>query len=206
MIPSAPFLCFITDDAFPPVEMSKKALGGGAHMIQLRHKSASGEELYQWSVEIRELCRRHGAIFIVNDRVDIAIAAKADGVHLGQQDLPASAARNLLGPDKIIGISVCSAAEAVEAEKAGADYVGFGHIFPTASKEKNSPPKGPEAIAGIRKASSLPLVAIGGISRQNVQEVVHAGASGVAVIAAISRSPDPEEAVRNLLDALQTPL
>jgi len=203
MIPSKPFLCFITDESLPPVELARQALEVGALMIQLRHKCATGAELYRWSVEIQALCRRHHAVFIVNDRVDIAIAAGADGVHLGQQDLPAAAARKLLGPDRIIGVSVSSPGEASDAQKEGADYLGFGHIFHTSSKEKPAAPVGPEAILSIRAATSLPVLAIGGITLQNAPDTLRCKASGIAVIRAISRAAKPEEAARDLVTLLQ---
>lgn len=203
MIPAEPFLCFITDESLPPVELARQALGGGALMIQLRHKTASGAELYRWAVEIQALCRRHGALFIVNDRLDIAIAADADGVHLGQEDIPADIARKLLGPKKIIGISASSPSEAVDAERDGADYIGFGHVFHTSSKEKLTLPTGPEAIAAVRAATALPVLAIGGINLLNAPLTLGFGASGIAVIAAVSRAEDPEKAARALASILK---
>ncbi|MBM3422457.1 MAG: thiamine phosphate synthase [Chlorobi bacterium] len=203
MIPNHPFLCFITDEIRHPVEQARQALGGGASMIQLRHKSASGEQLYRWSVEIRDICRKSHAIFMVNDRVDIAIAADADGVHIGQQDLPAAEARKLLGSSKILGVSVSSPREAVDAENESADYVGFGHIFPTSSKEKHTVPTGPDAIGSITQAVKIPVVAIGGINLENAHLPIAAGASGIAVIAAISRAEDPEAAAGKLVSLLE---
>jgi len=204
MIPSLPFLCLITDESLSPVDLAGKALEGGAAMIQLRHKYANGEQLYQWAVAIQALCRKHKAIFIVNDRVDIALAAGADGVHLGQQDLPAAAARKLLGDGRIMGISVSSPLEAFAAEKNGADYIGFGHIFPTGSKAKTNDPVGPESIANVRAAIKIPIIAIGGISAKNALLPINAGASGIAVISAVSRADDPKKAARELVELLQT--
>ncbi|MEE9905878.1 MAG: thiamine phosphate synthase [Chlorobium sp.] len=203
MIPNHPFLCFVTDEILHPVEQVHRALGGGAAMIQLRHKSASGEQLYRWSIEIRDICRERHAIFMVNDRVDIAIAADADGVHLGQQDLPAAEARKLLGSSKILGVSVSSPQEAVDAENESADYVGFGHIFPTSSKEKHTVPTGPEAIGSIIQAVRIPVIAIGGINPENAHLPIAAGASGIAVITAISRAEDPEAAAGKLVSLLE---
>jgi thiamine-phosphate pyrophosphorylase len=203
MIPKHHFLCFITDETMPPVEQAHLALAGGAHMIQLRHKTAPGEQLYRWSMAIGELCRQHQALFIVNDRVDIAIASDADGVHLGQGDLPAAAARKLLGTKKILGVSVSSPEEASTAEKDSADYVGFGHIFPTSSKKKHTVPTGAEAIAEIRNSVAIPVIAIGGINLDNAHQPIDAGASAIAVIAAISRSENPEVAARKLVTLLQ---
>jgi thiamine-phosphate pyrophosphorylase len=196
------FLCVIIDERLCPVELAGMALDGGARMVQLRRKTASGLELYEWAVRIQELCRQRDAIFIVNDRIDIALAMHADGVHLGQEDLPASAARSLLGPDAIIGVSVSSVAEAQQASLDGANYIGVGHIFPTFSKEKLTPPLGTESISQIGKAAGLPVVAIGGIGSGNVLDVIKAGASGIAVISAVSGADNPTEATRDLVNRI----
>ncbi|NTV93078.1 MAG: thiamine phosphate synthase [Chlorobiaceae bacterium] len=204
MIPAKPFLCVITDEhCSSPIDLALMALKGGAEMIQLRHKSASGKQLFQWALDIQRLCRKHHAQFIVNDRVDIALAMNADGVHLGQQDLPLPEARKLLGPDKIIGVSTSSLTEAIKAEQAGADYIGFGHIFQTGSKNKLSAPLGSAAIGTVARQLSIPLVAIGGINMMNMMETITAGASGIAMIAAISRAPDPEGATRAIKEILK---
>lgn len=181
-----------------------KALRGGATMVQLRHKLASGSELYEWASSIQELCHTHGAACIVNDRLDIALAADADGVHLGQEDLPADVARRLLGKDKILGVSVSSVAEAEKALQAGADYIGLGHIYPTASKQKSSQPIGPGSIMEAACALPLPVIAIGGITDKNVCEVIKAGACGVAVISAVADAPDPEKAASLLIKKMQS--
>lgn len=192
-------LCVITDERTDPVELARMALEGGTGIVQLRRKTASGRQLYEWALRIQELCREQEALFIVNDRVDIALAMKADGVHLGQQDMPASAARALLGPETIIGVSVSSAAEAAKAAEEGASYIGVGHIFATFSKEKLSEPLGTAAIRPIGKAAGLPVIAIGGIEHDNAAEVIRAGASGIAVISAVSDSDDPATAARELV-------
>ena len=171
-------------------------------MIQLRHKQASGSQLFLWAVEIRKLCQKHQAICIINDRVDIAMASQADGVHLGQQDMPIDAARKLLGKHRIIGVSASSVKEAVQAEKDGADYIGFGHIFPTSSKEKDYSPLGAETLRQAAALLSLPIVAIGGISLENAALLISSGASAVAVISAVSRAPDPTFAAHKLLCAI----
>ena len=204
MIPSSPFLCVITDEAFCPVTLSEQALKGGASMIQLRHKTASGNQLYSWAVEIRKRCRQYHALFIINDRLDIALASDADGVHLGQDDLPAAAARKLLGSNFIIGISASSVDEAVQAEKDGADYIGFGHIYPTISKLKEHAPLGTEMLRHLTSLLSVPVVAIGGISIENAGLLISCGASGVAVISAVSRAEEPSKAACELLRAMKT--
>lgn len=206
MIPAAPFLCVITDEAYCPVTLAREALNGGAAMIQLRHKSASGSQLFTWALAIRNLCREYHALFIINDRVDIALACEADGVHLGQDDLPAAAARKLLGNTRIIGVSVSSPEEAVQAEKDGADYIGFGHVYPTVSKLKEHPPLGPENLQKTVQSISLPVVAIGGISIENAPILISRGASGVAVISAVSRAENPSKAAFELMRALQKSL
>ncbi len=199
---SSPFLCVITDEALCPLSLAEKALMGGATMIQLRHKQASGSQLFLWAVEIRKLCKKHQALCIINDRVDIAMASQADGVHLGQQDMPIEAARKLLGKHRIIGVSASSVNEAVQAEKDGADYIGFGHIFPTSSKEKDYSPLGTETLRQAAALLSLPIIAIGGISHENAALLISSGASAVAVISAVSRAPDPSFAAHKLLCAI----
>ena len=202
MIPSRPFLCVITDEALCPVTLAEQALKGGAAMIQLRHKTASGSQLLVWAVEIQKLCQQYQALCIINDRVDIALASKADGVHLGQQDLPARAARKLLGETAIIGVTASSLKEALQAEQDGADYIGFGHIYPTYSKLKESSPLGLDILQKTAALVSLPILAIGGINQENAASVISSGASGIAVISAVSRANDPARAARELCRAL----
>ena len=201
--PSRPILCVITDDGLPPLDIAEKALAGGATMIQLRNKNASGRDLCRWSEAILPLTRPHNALFIINDRLDIALAVGADGVHLGQDDIPAPEARKLLGPDKIIGVSTGTAEEALQAEREGADYVGFGHIFPTGSKDKPLPPVGTQALQITSSLLSIPLIAIGGIQLENARNVISNGASGIAVISAISRAANPRLAAEAILKEMR---
>jgi thiamine-phosphate pyrophosphorylase len=196
-------LCVITDEISDPVELARMALEGGAGMVQLRRKTASGRDLYEWALRIQELCRQRHALFIINDRIDIALAIHADGVHLGQQDLPASAARTLLGPETLIGVSVSTPEEALRAAEDGASYIGAGHIFPTFSKDKPSKPIGTTAIRTIANAAGLPVIAIGGIDLNNAGEVIRAGAKGIAVISAVSGSDDPVSATRELVHRIR---
>jgi thiamine-phosphate pyrophosphorylase len=202
MIPPSPFLCVITDEAFCPVTLAEKALKGGAAMIQLRHKTASGSQLFSWAVEIRNLCHQYHALCIINDRVDIALASEADGVHLGQQDMPARAARKLMGKMGIIGVSASSPEEARQAEQDGANYIGFGHIYPTSSKLKEFAPLGPEILRKTAALISLPIIAIGGINNDNAASLISCGASAVAVISAVSRADEPSRASHELLCAI----
>ena len=198
----SPILCVITDEDTDPLEIVPLALKGGANMIQLRRKKASGRELCRLAEAILPLCRNAGALFIVNDRADIALATEADGVHLGQDDIPVHAARQLFGPGKIIGASTSSLHEAVTAERDGADYAGFGHIFPTGSKAKGYAPLGAEAISLAAAAIRIPLIAIGGITRENAGTIIAHGAAGIAVISTVTKAESPEDAARSLMDIM----
>lgn len=146
--------------------------------------------------------RRSGAAFIVNDHPDIAMAVDADGVHLGQDDLPVEVARKLMGGSRIIGVSTHSVEQARAAQSAGADYIGFGPIFMTRTKDAG-PRQGIEGLRQVRKAVTLPVIAIGGINSGNLDEVLRAGADGVAVISAILAAPDPYETARGMVDRIQ---
>ena len=187
-------LCVITDtrqgSGRDHLEIARAALVGGAEMIQLRDKTGSLRELLPQACAIRLLCRSHGALFIVNDRLDLALAAEADGAHVGQEDLPAAEARRLLGPNRILGVSTHNVDQALEARAAGADYIGFGPMFPTGTKETGYTPRGPAALREVRSAVSLPILAIGGITLENVGVVITAGATAPAVISAVVGAAD----------------
>lgn len=179
-------------------QIAEKAVMGGADAIQLRDKHCSGKELMSYALKIREITRRHGALFFVNDRLDIAIASEADGVHLGQDDMPLSMARKISPPGFIIGISAGTVEEAIEAEKGGADYVGAGPVYGTLSKSDAGPACGICLIEDIKKRVSIPVVAIGGINENNVGEVLKAGADGVAAISAVISQEDVAGAAAKL--------
>jgi thiamine-phosphate pyrophosphorylase len=187
-------LCVITDSrpesGRDHVDIARAALIGGADMIQLRDKVGSLRELLPQARAIRLLCRSHGALFIINDRLDLALAAEADGAHVGQEDLPAPQARRLLGPNRILGVSTHSVDQARGAREVGADYIGFGPIFATGTKDTGYAPRGLKALREVRGAVSLPILAIGGISLENVSEVIAAGATAPAVISAVAGAPD----------------
>ncbi len=187
-------LCVITDACLAlgkdHVAIADAALRGGADMIQLRDKVGDLRDLLGQARAIQGLCRARGALFIVNDRVDLALAAEADGAHVGQDDLPAEAARRLLGPGRILGVSTHNPEQAWAAEKAGADYLGFGPMFPTGTKETGYSPRGLEALREVRRATRLPILAIGGISLANVEWLIQAGATAPAVISAVVAAPD----------------
>lgn len=202
-VAASPILCVITDESMCPVSLAEEALRGGASMIQLRHKTACGREQLLWALEIRRLCSQYRALFFVNDRLDIAMAAGADGVHLGQEDIPLAAARKITGENMIIGISATTLEEALKAEKEGADYIGLGHIFPTFSKEKFHPPLGVETLQKTASLLSIPVVAIGGITPENAPKLIAAGAAGIAVISCVSRAPSPYDAAKTLAKAIR---
>ena len=187
-------LCVITDRRLAPgkdhVAIAEAALRGGADMLQLRDKGGDLRDLLRQARAIHALCRARGVLFIVNDRVDLALAAGADGAHVGQDDLPAEAARRLLGPGRILGVSTHTPDQVRAAEKAGANYVGFGPMFPTGTKDTGYAAQGLTALREARRATSLPILAIGGITLENVAGVIQAGATAPAVISAVVAAPD----------------
>jgi thiamine-phosphate pyrophosphorylase len=166
-------------------EVAAQALRAGTPMIQLRDKGGDLRYLYREALAIRQLCQRHGALFIVNDRLDLALSVEADGVHVGQEDVPARLVRPLLRRGMLLGVSTHSIAEAREAEAVGADYIGFGPVFPTGTKSGTRPVVGLDGIRAVRRAVQIPVLAIGGITLERAPEVIDAGADGVAVISAI---------------------
>ncbi len=188
-----------------PLEIAEAALRGGVTVLQLRWKSGPLREMLRLGEALRELCRRYGVPFLINDRVDVAMALHADGVHLGQDDLPPEVARHLLGPHALIGISARTPEQARAAEAAGADYLGTGSVFPTASKA-NPTLIGLEGLAAVVRSTRLPVVAIGGVNPENAAACIRAGAAGVAVISAITQAPDPEAAARALRQAVEEAL
>ncbi len=184
-------------------EVVTAALAGGATVVQLRDKERTGAALVRVGHHLRALTRAHGGLLIVNDRVDVALAIDADGAHVGQDDLPAREARRLLGPDRLLGVSARTVEEAVRAAGEGANYIGFGPVFPTATKGDAGPPRGLEDLRRACRAVTVPIVAIGGITSDNVGDVLVAGAAGVAVIAAVVTAPDMAAATRTLREAIR---
>lgn len=180
------------------VEVVRAALEGGADAVQIRDKSSTAYNLSLISAEIQPLARKFGAAFFVNDRVDVALLAGADGVHVGQEDLPAREARRLLPRPRLIGVSAGTPEEARRAEREGADYVGVGPVFGTASKPDAGEPLGLERLARIAAAVGIPVVAIGGITQENVAQVFVAGASGAAVVSAVVGADDIAAAARGI--------
>ncbi len=186
-------------------DVVRRAIEGGVDVVQLREKETTAHERYDLGLTLRELTADADVPLIVNDRIDIAQAIDADGVHVGQSDLPVSVARELLGPDGIVGCSTATVEEATAAERAGADYLGVGTIYGTQSKDvadyKNG--VGPERVAAITDAVSIPVVGIGGITAENAGPVVEAGAAGVAVISAITAADEPADATTRLRAAVE---
>jgi thiamine-phosphate pyrophosphorylase len=180
------------------IEVANQLIRGGAKTIQLRDKLRSRGELLPIAQQLKELCSKHDVLFIVNDYLGLVLATDADGLHLGQKDFPISVARKLLPIDKILGCSVNTLDQATAAESDGADYIAVGSIYPTSSKE-GAKVVGLERLRQIRQAVSLPLVAIGGINKDNLAEVFAAGADSVAVISAILYAEDVEEATRQII-------
>jgi thiamine-phosphate pyrophosphorylase len=174
------------------------ALDGGVDAVQLREKDLGGAALLALAEELRGLTARYDATLLVNDRVDVALAAGADGVHLGQAGMPPGIARRLVGAERLVAVSTHSLAEAVEAETAGANFVVFGPVYPTASKAAYGPPCGVEEVRAVAAAVRIPVLAIGGITVARTPEVRAAGAAGVAVVSAIVGAGDPETAARSL--------
>jgi len=183
------------------LEVTSQVISGGAKIIQLRDKLLSKKELLAIAHQLRSLCAEQNVLFIINDYLDIALATEADGLHLGQNDLPIKVAHQLLPIDKILGGSVTTEDQAITAEAEGADYIAVGSIYPTTYK-KTATVVGVERLRQVRQATSLPLVAIGGINKDNAAEVIAAGANSVAVISAVLEAESPEEAARQIIDSL----
>ena len=179
----------------------KAALDGGATFVQLREKQLDHDTFYEEAVALQELCRSYHVPFVVNDDVEIALAMGADGVHVGQQDMEAGDVRAKLGPDKIIGVSAQTVEQAILAEKHGADYLGVGAVFPTGSKD-DAEDVDRETLKAICDAVSIPVIAIGGITKDNVKELAGTGICGIAVISAIFGQGDIEGAAAELLSVV----
>ncbi len=182
----------------PTTEVVGWAIQGGVTVVQLREKGVDTREFVEEALAVRRLLRDREIPLIVNDRIDVALAVSADGVHLGQRDMPIAMARKILGPDKIIGISAESVDDAVAAEKAGADYLGVSPIYATPTKTDTAAALGLAGLRRVREAVDLPLVGIGGLNAKNAAAAIRHGADGVAVVSAIVSADDPEKAAREL--------
>ncbi|MBP5530189.1 MAG: thiamine phosphate synthase [Lachnospiraceae bacterium] len=178
-------------------DVVKESLDGGVTFVQLREKTLEDDKFLEEARELKELCREYKVPFVINDNVDIAIAMDADGVHVGQSDMEAGNVREKLGSDKIIGVSAQTVEQAVLAEKRGADYLGVGAVFPTGSKD-DAVEVSHETLKAICEAVSIPVIAIGGISVNNVKELAGSGIVGIAVISAIYAAKDIKKATEDL--------
>ncbi len=186
-----------------PIAHAEAAVRGGAPAIQLRMKDSPTRRMVEVARELRSLTAASGALLIVNDRVDVALVAGADGAHLGDDDLPLEVARRVVSEGLLLGRSVDDEEQAAAAASAGAGYIGLGPIFPTASKHDTGPIVGVEGLGRVRRRVGLPIVAIGGIGMENAAEVIRAGADGIAVIGAVAQASDPEAATRMLLERIR---
>jgi thiamine-phosphate pyrophosphorylase len=183
------------------VEVVEQALLGGVRAVQLREKDLSTDQLYRLAQRVLARTRAHGALLLVNDRIDVALAVGADGVHLGRRSLPPEEARRLLGPRSILGVSCHSVTDAREAAQGGADFVVLGPIYATPSKAPYGPPLSPAVLRAAREDVTAPILAIGGINAARIPEVIGAGADGAALISAVVAAADPAAAARELLRA-----
>lgn len=194
-------LYLVTDRSFIKDKSLDKAVEeailGGATLVQLREKDVDSLDFYKEALKLKEVCKKHGVPLIINDRVDIALAVDADGVHVGQSDLPCNIVRNIIGGDKIIGVSTSNVKEALKAQEDGADYVGVGAVFTTTTKD-DADSVTLEELSNIKKNLNIPVVAIGGINENNASKLKPANIDGVAVISAILGKEDIKKAAEQL--------
>lgn len=183
------------------LDVVRAAIRGGATVVQLREKQATAREMIELAQALHQVTRAAGVPLIINDRLDVALAVDAEGVHVGQDDMPAAITRRLIGPDRILGVSAGTVEEARQAERDGADYLGVGDVYGTPTKPDAGAPIGVAGLAKIARAVSIPVVGIGGITAENAAAVIQAGAAGVAVILAVVGAADPEAAARRLREA-----
>lgn len=183
-------------------EVILKAIEGGATCIQLREKDLPTREYFYMALELRELTLQHGVTFIINDRLDVALAVEADGVHIGHDDLPAAAARRIMPPEMILGVTARNVQQALQFQEAGASYLGVGSVFSTATKGNTGKPIGLQGLADVARMVKIPIVGIGGITAQKAGEVITAGARGVAVVSAVVSALNVTEATREVAHAV----
>lgn len=198
-------LLLVTDHCHDATDFCNKiesAARAGVTMVQLRQKTAATRDFYELALRVKQIAQRYQVPLIINDRLDIALAVDADGVHVGQEDLPVEVVRRLLGPDKIIGATAATVAEALQAEAAGANYIGSGAVYPTSTKS-GKPILSLVELAQIKQAVHLPVVAIGGITAENLLTLKTTGVDGVAVVSAIMNSAEPEAAAKKILSLWQ---
>jgi thiamine-phosphate pyrophosphorylase len=183
-------------------DVLKEAASAGVRLFQYRNKTASMKVAYGEAVPLRKLAQELGVLFIVNDRCDLALAVDADGVHLGQGDVPLNFARKIMGPDKLIGVSTHNRDQVIAATAGRPDYLGFGPIFTPGSKLDHDQVVGPQGLRTIRPLTALPIFAIGGITADRTEDVIREGADGVAVISAVLKAPDISQAVKDFVSRI----
>jgi thiamine-phosphate pyrophosphorylase len=188
------------------VELAEKLCAGGARLLQLRVKDLPTREFLAVAHAVCATCQRYGCVLIINDRADIALAVEADGVHIGQEDLPLAATRKVLGPQKIIGVSTHDPAQALAAARGGADYIGFGPLFGTSTKTTSYTARGLDQLREIRALVSVPIVAIGGITSERAPSALAAGANAVAMISDLVLADDVAAKVRGTLEKMKEPV
>lgn len=193
---------FHLQQRYSHAELAQLAIRGGADSIQFRQKRGGIQNQLKEAYLVAEVCQDATTPLIVDDRIDIAQAIEAHGVHLGQNDFPVDAAREVLGPSAIIGATATKTGQVVEAYELGADYIGFGPVFPTTSKRNPKSVKGPEGLANACEAVPIPVIAIGGITHDRVRSALDAGAHGVAVLSAVATASDPEQATARFRAAI----
>jgi len=193
----------VLQDRFSHEELAEAAVAGGADTVQFRQKTGSTREMIERACRMQEICRRFGVPFLVNDRLDWALACRSDGVHLGQDDFPIPLARQILGNEAIIGGSAGDLDEARKRLQEGADYIGFGPVFPTSSKADAGPAAGLDLLAEVVREIPLPIIAIGGVTWDNLPQVLRTGVHGIAVISAVCCKKDPKEAAARLRRRLE---
>lgn len=184
-----------TDEEF--LNIIEEAIKGGTSIVQLREKTASTKDFYQLALKVKEITTRYDVPLLINDRMDIALAVDSEGVHLGQDDMPADIARKIIGDDKILGVSASTVEEAIKAQIDGADYIGSGAVFPTATKD-DADSVSKEELKSIVDSIDIPVVAIGGITIENARELKDTGIAGFSVVSAIMSADDPKEASQKL--------
>lgn len=187
-----------SDDEEKFLKTIEEAIKGGVSVVQIREKTADTLDFYKLALRVKEITTKYNIPLIINDRVDIALAIDADGVHVGQSDMPCDVTRKLIGPDKILGISAATIDEAKKAESDGADYIGTGAVFPTSTKD-DAPSVTKEELKEIVDSINIPVVAIGGINLENAHELTDTGIAGLSVVSAIMSSDNPKKSSEKLL-------
>ena len=187
-----------SDDVEKFLKTIEEAIKGGVSVVQIREKTAETLDFYNLALKVKEITEKHNVPLIINDRVDVALAVDAEGVHVGQSDMPCDVTRALVGPDKIVGVSAATIEEARKAESDGADYIGAGAVFPTATKD-DAPKITKKDLKEIVESISIPVVAIGGITLNNAHELNDTGIAGLSVVSAIMSSENPKKSSEELL-------